>query len=155
MTGSPGSERVAALLAEGDLERVPADSQIAQRLLADARRHLAGAAAVRATGDLNGAYQLTYDALRKAATSLLAAQGLRATSRGGHVAVQETVKAQFGARVRAFRSYGRVRRTRNRLEYPDSETAGASDQDLDDATTVAQEALLGAVSILERNQLPQ
>ena len=46
------------------------------------------------------------DALRKSAASLLEAQGLRATSRGGHLAVQEVVTAQFGATVRVFRSFG-------------------------------------------------
>jgi hypothetical protein len=62
------------------------------------------------SGDLSGAYQLAYDALRKSAASLLAVQGLRATSHGGHIAVQDAVLAQFGASVPAFRSFARIRR---------------------------------------------
>jgi hypothetical protein len=34
-----------------------------------------------------------YDTLRKSAAALLAVQGLRATSRGGHVAIQDAVTA--------------------------------------------------------------
>ncbi len=153
MTGLDGSDRIAELLSNGSLDRVPPDPGVARRLVDDARRHLLSARAVRGTGDLNGAYQLTYDALRKAATSLLTAQGLRATARGGHVAVQEAVKAQFRGRVRALRSYSRVRRTRNSLEYPDSDTAGATDADVDDATDLAQEAIVAAVTVLDRGQL--
>lgn len=153
MTQLDGHVRIAELVGDGSLDQVPPDATVARRLVDDARRHLVSARAVRGTGDLNGAYQLTYDALRKAATSLLTAQGLRTTARGGHVAVQEAVKAQFGSRVRAFRSYSRVRRTRNSLEYPDSDTAGASEADLDDATDLAQEAIVAAVTVLDRGQL--
>ena len=85
MTWQPGHDRIEELLAAGELEQVtPADS-VASLLLEDAGRHLATAAAAVETGDLAGAYQLAYDALRKSAASLLAAQGLRATSRGGLV----------------------------------------------------------------------
>jgi hypothetical protein len=49
--------------------------------------------AAESTGDLPGAYQLAYDALRKSAASLLEVQGLRATSRGGHIAIQDAVIA--------------------------------------------------------------
>jgi hypothetical protein len=37
------------------------------------------------------AYHFSYDAFRKSAASLLAAQGLPATSRGGHITIQEAV----------------------------------------------------------------
>jgi photosystem II stability/assembly factor-like uncharacterized protein len=37
----------------------------------------------------------------------VAVQGLRATSRGGHIALQEATRAQFGSTVKAFRSFGR------------------------------------------------
>jgi hypothetical protein len=105
-------------LLAGELERVTADVAIARRLLEDAGRHLATAAAAARTADLSGAYQLAYDAFRKSAASLLAVQGLRATSRGGHVAVQEAVIAQFGSTVRVFRAFGRIRRARNSFECP-------------------------------------
>ncbi len=93
MTWAPGRDRIADLLAAAELEEVEPSGEVARRLLDDAGRHIATAATALATADLAGAYQLAYDALRKSAASLLAVQGLRATSRGGHVAVQEAVLA--------------------------------------------------------------
>ena len=133
MTWQPGRDRIAALLGAGELEQVTVDQRIAQLLLDDAGRHLATAATALSSGDLAGAYQLAYDALRKSAASLLALQGLRATSRGGHVAVQESVMAQFGSTVRAFRSFGRIRRARNSFEYPSTIAPGPSADDVADA----------------------
>src|SRR5262245_4733256 len=108
MTWRPGQARINELLANGELGLVAPDTAVADRLLADAVRHIGSATAIEEAGDLTGAYQLAYDALRKCAASLLAAQGLRATSRGGHLAVQDAVIAQFGVTVRAFRSFGRI-----------------------------------------------
>jgi hypothetical protein len=116
-------------------------------------RHLATASAAKQAGDLSGAYQLAYDALRKSAVSLLEAQGLRVTSRGWHLAVQEAVTAQFGASVRAFRSFGRIRRARNNFEYPSSNTPGPIGDDVDDAVTVATQAHKAATTILDKEML--
>jgi hypothetical protein len=40
---------------------------------------------------------------------------LRPTTQGGHYAVEEAMRAQFGD---AFRAVGTLRRRRNELEYP-------------------------------------
>ena len=122
MSWEAGSERIRELVDAGELARVPPDGELAQRMLADARRHLATAAAAQSTADLSGAYQLAYDALRKSAAGLLEAQGLRPTSHGGHIAVQDAVIAQFGSTIRALRSFSRLRRARNTFEYPSTET---------------------------------
>jgi YD repeat-containing protein len=45
--------------------------------------------------DPEGAYTLAYDAARRALTAVLQNQGPRATSRGGHTAVYEAVRAQL------------------------------------------------------------
>jgi HEPN domain len=153
MTWQPGREKIAELLAAAELEQVAADRRVAQLLLDDAARHLATAAAGLSSGDLSGAYQLAYDALRKSAASLLAAQGLRATSRGGHIALQEATRAQFGSTVRAFRSFGRIRRARNAFEYPSTITPGPSPDDVSDAITTATQARDAAMTILEQNLL--
>jgi hypothetical protein len=108
MSWEPGRERVRELIDTGEVDRVTPDLTIAGRMLEDAGRHLGTASAAKVAGDLSGAYQLAYDALRKSAASLLEAQGPRATSRGGHLAVRKAVTAQFGATVRVFRSFGRM-----------------------------------------------
>jgi hypothetical protein len=144
-----GSDRIQELINGGELGQVPPDTGLARRMLTDAGRHLATAAAAESTGDLPGAYQLAYDALRKSAASLLEAQGLRATSRGGHIAVQDAVTAQFGSTIRALRSFSRIRRARNSFEYPSTETPGPAGDDVKDAIRVAHEVNDAADKILE------
>jgi hypothetical protein len=153
MTWEPGRDRVQQLIDDAEVERVAPDVELARWLLADAGRHITSASAAKATGDMSGAYQLAYDAFRKSAASLLEAQGLRATSRGGHLAVQEAVTAQFGAPVRIFRSFGRIRRARNSFEYPSNNTLGPSAEDVDDAVRVATEAYSAAGTILDQDLL--
>lgn len=137
MTGRPGREQVDRLLRSRSLERVSPDERLARHLLDDAGRHLNTAPAVLAAGDLSGSYQLAYDALRKAASALLAVQGLRATSRGGHVAVQEAMKALYGDSIPALRSFNRLRRARNSFEYPGPDTVGPDAAEVRDALGVA------------------
>jgi HEPN domain len=153
VTWQPGRDKVIELLTAAELEQVTADHRVARLLLDDAGRHLATAAAGLSSGDLSGAYQLAYDALRKSAASLLAAQGLRATSRGGHIALQEAARAQFGSTVKAFRSFGRIRRARNTFEYPSTITPGPSPDDVRDAITTATQARDAAMTILEQDLL--
>jgi hypothetical protein len=153
MTWEPGRERVQELIDAGEVDRVTPDLEIARRMLEDAARHLSTASAAKQADDLSGAYQLAYDALRKSAASLLEAQGLRATSRGGHLAVQEAVIAQFGTSVRAFRSFGRIRRARNSFEYPSRGTLGPVGDDVDDAVAVATQVRNAATTILDQEVL--
>ncbi|MGH3462460.1 MAG: hypothetical protein ACRDP9_13390 [Kribbellaceae bacterium] len=61
--------------------------------------------------------------------------------------------AQFGASVRVFRSFSRVRRARNSFEYPDTETGGPTTDDVDDVLSVATQAHRAALTILDRNLL--
>jgi hypothetical protein len=153
MTWQPGRDRIAELLEAGELQQVTADTVMAHLLLDDAGRHLASAAAASASGDLSGAYLLAYDALRKSAASLLAIQGLRATSRGGHIAIQEAVLAQFGPTVRILRSFGRIRRARNSFEYPSTVTPGPSADDVTDAIKIAGQTREAAQTIVEQDLL--
>jgi hypothetical protein len=56
---------------------------------------------------------------RKALAAILENQGLRATSRGGHIAVREAVSAQLDPPLGAvLRPFDRIRRRRNQAEYP-------------------------------------
>jgi hypothetical protein len=153
MSWETGSARVRELVDAGEMGQVSPDEGLARRMLEDARRHLTTAAGAQSTGDLPGAYQLAYDALRKSAASLLEVQGLRPTSRGGHIAVQDAVIAQFGTSIRALRSFSRLRRARNSFEYPSTETPGPSEDDVKDAIRVAREVNDAASKILESGVL--
>jgi hypothetical protein len=153
VTWEPGRARVEQLLAAGELERVTPDPTVARRLLTDTAKHLDTATTAIDGEDQSGAYQLAYDALRKSAAALLAVQGLRATSRGGHLAVQDAVTAQFGNTVRSFKSFSRIRRARNSFEYPDTDTGGPNIDDVQDAIATATNAHHAATTILEQNIL--
>lgn len=118
MRWEQGRRAVDALLARGELERVPASREHADELLAQSRGHLESCRLIVAS-DPVGAYQLLYDAARKALGAVLENQGLRATSRGGHIAVYEAVAAQLDPPLgKDLRSFDRMRRRRNDAEYP-------------------------------------
>ncbi|HET8657988.1 MAG TPA: hypothetical protein VFM55_03215 [Micromonosporaceae bacterium] len=108
------------MISRGELERVPASRQHADLLLTQAHQHVKSAQAI-AVFDAAGACQLLYDAARKALAAVLENQGLRATSRGGHIAVLDAVSAQLDPPLgTVLRPFDRLRRRRNQAEYPTS-----------------------------------
>ena len=88
---------------------------------------------------------LGYDAVRQASAALLAAQGLRATTLGGHVALERTVRAQFGS---TFEQYGGLRRRRNEIEYPAHPDDDVDLPEATDALTTATTIVEAAASLL-------
>ena len=94
MRWNQGREVIDRLLAGGELQRVPASRDHADRLVRQARTHLASAAEISET-DPAGGYTLVYDAARKVLTAILENQGLRPTSRGGHLAGYQAIRAQL------------------------------------------------------------
>ncbi len=129
MKWQQGRAALEGMLTRKELERVPASREQADNLLAQASNHLAAAQAILAI-DAIGSYQLLYDAARKALVAVLENQGLRPTSRGGHIAVLEAVSAQLDPPLgAALRPFDRMRRRRNQAEYADldSPEIGAED----------------------------
>src|SRR3954454_24417238 len=105
---------------EGYVEGVIADRAGALVILDACHRHIASARAI-AADDPSGAFQLAYDAARKAINAHMLANGLRAVPGvriGAHVVVGRYAVAlltdEAGAAVRAF---DRMRQRRNRTEY--------------------------------------
>ncbi|GAA1504120.1 hypothetical protein GCM10009827_016690 [Dactylosporangium maewongense] len=118
MRWEQGRSTLDDMLTKGLLERVPPSREHADAMIDQARRHLA-AAGVIATVDPIGAYQLAYDAARKALTAVLENQGLRPTRAGGHIAVLDAVRAQVDPPLGGvLRPFDRMRRRRNDAEYP-------------------------------------
>lgn len=149
MSWERGRETVEQLLAADELESVRQSDRLADRLMADAVTHLESAQAIRDV-DPTGAYQLAYDSARKACSALLAIQGLRATTRGGHVAVQDAVREQFGP---VFAPFARMRRRRHDSEYPDIDTPTISHADASDGIAKATEIVNAANQLLDSGQL--
>ncbi|WP_066586558.1 hypothetical protein [Cellulomonas timonensis] len=132
-----GESEIEALISSGELQSLIGAAANGERLMEKAGVTLQTARSAITT-DPDSAFVLAYDASRQALTALLAHQGLRPTTRGGHYAVERAVRAQFGP---GFRQFGALRRRRNELEYP--ERPG------DDATTdEASEAVHNADAIL-------
>jgi uncharacterized protein (UPF0332 family) len=139
-----GREEVQGMIERRELTQVVADADLAERLLATARQHLDSAGVLAAT-DPYLAYTALYDAIRKALAALLQAQGLRATTTGGHLAVQQAARAQFGASMGAIlRPVDRIRTTRHEAEYPSAGTYIDEDTVTDDLPEA--EAVVEAVA---------
>ena len=118
MRWSIGSATIDNMLARNELQRVPANREHADNLINQARRHLISAGEV-CEHDPEGGYALVYDAARKALTAILENQGLRPTTRGGHIAVGQAVHAQLDRSLgEALQPFDRMRRQRHDVEYP-------------------------------------
>ncbi|HWH25081.1 MAG TPA: HEPN domain-containing protein [Pseudolysinimonas sp.] len=114
-----GRAVIDAMIESNRLELVPASRDHANELVGMADTKLVSAAALLDLGDASSAFGLAYDAARLALTAVLAAQGLRPKTSGGHLAVYEAAMAQLdppmGGKIRPF---DRLRRTRNEAQYP-------------------------------------
>lgn len=149
MAWSQGRMAIERMLEGGQIERVPPSDNLAQSLIDASNAHLVSAATVL-DSDPPGAFQLAYDAARKACAALLAVQGLRPTTTGGHRAVQEAMAEQFGS---GFSSLGRLRRQRNDTEYPDVDSPSTTYDDAAHAIEEAGDIVTAAEALLASEQL--
>jgi uncharacterized protein (UPF0332 family) len=139
-----GEAEIEGLLTSGHLQAVMGALADGTVLLDKAERTLSTASGI--AGDPDSAYSLAYDAARFAGTALLAQQGLRPTTSGGHYAVEQALRAQFGEGN--FRSFGSLRRRRNELEYPRRADDHATDAEAEQALSTARGLLDAAARIL-------
>jgi len=142
MRWNQGRATVDKLIADGELQRVPPSREHADQLIAQARKDLASAEQLRAS-NAKRAYESLYDAARMALTAVLENQGLRPTSRGGHIAPYAAIAAQLDPPMgTVLRPFDRMRRTRNRSEYPSFTTPEVSadnvSADLPTATAIVE-----------------
>lgn len=141
-----GESEVEALLASGELQKLTGAAANGERLLEKAAVTLTTARTAVQT-DPDSAFVLAYDAARQALTALLAHQGLRPTTKGGHYAVEQTVRAQFGP---GFRQFGALRRRRNELEYPERPGDDATQDEAGEAIVNAEAILTAAQGLLDQ-----
>jgi len=140
MRWEQGRAGIDRMLAAAELQRVPPSREQADSLIAEARTHLTSAASI-CDQDPPGAYALVYDAARKALTAVLENQGLRPTTRGGHLAAYDAVRAQLDPPLgKILRPFDRMRRQRHDAEYPPVSaprlTAGDVREDIPKATEI-------------------
>lgn len=150
MSWQEGKDNIDQLISDGELQKVEPDVGVAHELLETARKHLASANKIRSS-DPEGAFAATYDAARKACAALLQAQGLRPTSRGGHIALRDAVAAQFGGLTggKVLRPFDRLRRRRHEIEYPSGSTS-LDDDELTEAIQRAEQILAFSEKLVDR-----
>lgn len=144
MRWTTGEAEIERLLDQGSIERVQGAQADGESWLERARRSL-DAARMLAQAAADSSITVTYDAARQACVALLAQQGLRPTTSGGHYAVEEAIRAQFGASLRAF---GGLRRRRNELEYPLYPTEKASAEEAAEAIKTADHIIDAVAGLL-------
>ena len=150
MRWDQGRQRVDGMIARGEIERVPASRDHADLLMGQANQHVRAARAIVAI-DPTGAYQLLYDAARKALNAILENQGLRATSRGGHIAVLDAVSAQLDPPLGGIlRPFDRLRRRRNQAEYPSADSPSLGEEDVERDLPKVQQMIDAAAKVLDQ-----
>jgi|SRR5215471_14000416 len=149
MRWEQGRLAIERMLADGELQRVPASREQADRLLVQAKTHVSSA--VRVCGDdPAGGYALAYDAARKALTAILENQGLRPTTRGGHLAVLEATRAQLDPPMgRALRGFNRMRTRRHDAEYPPTDSPEITADDVLEDQVTAEDLITMATRLLD------
>jgi uncharacterized protein (UPF0332 family) len=138
------------MIADNELQQVPASRDQANRLLTQARNHLTSAEKILEV-DPPGGYALAYDSARKAFVAILENQGLRPTSRGGHLAVLEAVRAQLDPPLgKVVRPFNRMRIRRNEAEYPPSDAPEITPDDVRENLTNAHAIIELAEKVLDQ-----
>jgi uncharacterized protein (UPF0332 family) len=139
-----GEAQLEQLIANKQLQQVIGRQANSEHLLQKASRTLETAGQI-ANQDPDSAYVLAYDAARYAGTAILAQQGLRPTTSGGHYAVEVALRSQFGD---GFRPFGAMRRRRNELEYPSGPGESTTYDEAQQAIQDAEALLLAARQLL-------
>lgn len=127
-----GRAAVETMIADGQVERIAASREQADQLVSESKLRLASARLVLESGDNATAGIVSYDAARLALSAILANEGLRITTRGGHYALFEAVSAQLGgsALSATLNPFNRMRRQRNDAEYRSVETPILTHEDV-------------------------
>ena len=149
-----GRTSVLRLLEEGSLEFVTANTNFAKRLCDEATRHLQAVQTIIEV-DPSGAFQLAYDAARKACNALLTQQGLRATHKNGHRAISDLMKDQFSnnGEHAVHGKLNSLRRSRADSQYPSELTPSISIEDATYCYETAVDILKVVEEILDSGQL--
>jgi len=142
---SRGEADIEQMLAARELQRVTGAAAEGEPWLTKAAATITTAEQI-ASSNPNSAYTLAYDAARFACVGLLARQGLRPTTTGGHYAVQRAVLRQFGA---MFDPFAVLRRRRNELEYPEFPDETVEPQEATTAIASAKQIIEAAGAQLE------
>jgi hypothetical protein len=143
VTWQPGRQEVIAALRAGQLQQVTGGQAAGDGWITQARGKYETAQLI-SDADPETAYVTGYDAARFALVGVLAQQGLRATQKGGHLAVEQTARAQFGP---SFVTFSTLRRRRAELEYPAYPGERVEQEELLNALRTVEQIIDGAAQL--------
>lgn len=145
-----GRATIDAMVTDGEVSVVVPNREWALRLIDLAEEHIEAADEVINISALT-AFQIYYDAVHKIFDAILVNQGLRGTSKGGHIALQRAVNAQLvpplGDLIDHFHW---MRQLRNAGDYPVPEKKLADAQDALEAQAVAKNLTANARDLIEQ-----
>lgn len=141
-----GRDRIDELLRAGDLEQVKGAATDGRALLAIARERLLAAEDLLRGERYVAVPSNAYDGARLACVALLAQQGLRPTTGGGHGVVVAAMRAQFGQGLAPDLDH--LRRRRHELEYPHDYADEVSAEEARDSVGRARSVLEGVARLL-------
>lgn len=96
--------------------------------------------------DPTGSFPMAYDASRKAPVAMLINQGLRPTSRGGHIVIEDALRTQLAPpRNEIVDRFGWMRSVRTARVYPSFDRRSASAED-------AAQAQAPTAQIIEKSE---
>ena len=140
-----GESEVEALIASGELQQLTGDAANGERLLEKASITLQTARSA-IQSDPDSAFVLAYDASRQALTAMLAHQGLRPTTRGGH-SPSSRPPGPSSARASAVR---RAAPTPQRAGIPERPGDDATDEEASQAVENAGAIIIAAKGLLDQ-----
>lgn len=144
-----GRDIIDGFIQQKAITQVPANRELADEYIRQAEAHLASASTIKAS-DAVGAFQLTYDAARKALAAILVNQGLRVRGEGGHSVLYEAVYAQLVPPMGDVLSdFSWMRPLRNKSEYPNAGEVPPSLSDVEEAEPAAQSIIDVAKRVLD------
>lgn len=145
-TWARGRDRIDDFLNTGALGEVKGAATDGEALLQIARERLLGAEDLVDVERYVAVPSNAYDAARLACVALLAQQGLRPTTSGGHVVVVDAMRAQFGLALAPDLDH--LRRRRHELEYPHDYADEVTLGEAQDCVARARSIVDGATKLL-------
>lgn len=141
-----GAAEVELNIAENNLQRVVGGHAEGASWLQKADKHLATARSIQGD-DPESAFLLAAEAAHSMGLGLLAQQGLRPTTAGGHIVVQRVLVAQFGD---SFKDFDWIRRRRHEAKYVAFPGEVVTDLEIADALSDTDRMLSGARQLIGR-----
>ena len=130
------------------IEEIELDIDQVHRLIAQAENHLRSAKN-SLLDDKEGAYVLLYDAARKGLIAILYLQGIRPTTYGGHSIILDVLTPQCSkSELAVIKPFNRLRKVRNSVEYPKSDSSELSEESLREDFIAATKIVAWAKSII-------